>query len=71
VRIGLSGLGASEHYRLGRLIADVSENLGRKTLVIASGDLSHRLKAEGPYGYAEEGPAFDKTVVDCLRTAIS
>lgn len=67
VRIGLSGLGASEHYRLGRLIADVSENLGRKTLVIASGDLSHRLKEDGPYGYAQEGPAFDKTVVDCLR----
>jgi AmmeMemoRadiSam system protein B len=68
VRIGLSGLGASEHYRLGRLISDVCENLGRKTLVIASGALSHRLKAVGPYGYAEEGPAFDKTVVDCLRT---
>ncbi len=67
VRVGLSGLGPLEHYRLGQLIAGVSEALGRKTLIIASGDLSHRLKSDGPYGYAEEGLLFDKAVTESLR----
>jgi aromatic ring-opening dioxygenase LigB subunit len=26
--------------------------------------MSHRLKADGPYGFAEEGPVFDKLVVN-------
>lgn len=69
VKIGLSGLSALEHYRLGQLIAAVAQNLGRKTLVIASGDLSHKLKEDGPYGYAAEGPLFDKTVTDYLKKA--
>jgi hypothetical protein len=56
VRIGLSGLSPAEHYRLGRLIAGtVSDKLGRRAVFIASGDLSHKLKPEGPYGFAR-GP---------------
>ena len=37
VRIGLSGLSADVHYRLGRLIQDTAEKLGRRTVFIASG----------------------------------
>ncbi|MDD6383777.1 MAG: AmmeMemoRadiSam system protein A [Selenomonadaceae bacterium] len=62
VRIGLSGLGADVHYRLGEKIAETAERLGRRVVFIASGDLSHKLKADGPYGFAEEGPVFDETV---------
>ena len=29
---------------------------------IASGDLSHKLLAEGPYGFAPEGPVFDEQI---------
>ena len=43
VRIGLSGLGLPEHYELGQCIKEISEKLDRKTVIIASGDLSHRL----------------------------
>ena len=43
VRIGISGLPAYLHARLGQCIAAVSERLGRRTVCIASGDLSHRL----------------------------
>ena len=49
VRIGLSGLPLSMHYRLGQCIQKTARKLGRTIAVIASGDLSHRLKAEGPY----------------------
>jgi len=33
---------------------------------IASGDLSHKLKDDGPYGYAPEGPVFDSLVTQAM-----
>lgn len=62
VRIGLSGLSAREHYRFGECIAKTAQELGRRTVVIASGDLSHKLRSEGPYGFAVQGPEFDKQI---------
>lgn len=67
VRIGLSGLSPLVHYRLGQCIADTAEKLGRRTVVIASGDLSHKLTQDGPYGYAPEGPQFDKETTVMLQ----
>ena len=69
VRIGLSGLPFIEHYKLGKLIAKTSDLLPRRTVFIASGDLSHRLTEDGPYGYAEEGPEFDRRITEALRDA--
>ena len=66
VRIGLSGLNAATHYKFGQLIAQAAENLGRKIFFLASGDLSHKLKADGPYGLAPEGAIFDSQVMDNL-----
>jgi aromatic ring-opening dioxygenase LigB subunit len=66
VRIGLSGLSPAEHYRFGRLIAGTVEKLGRRAVFIASGDLSHKLKPEGPYGFAREGPEFDAACTAAL-----
>ncbi|MCL1895226.1 MAG: AmmeMemoRadiSam system protein A [Clostridiales bacterium] len=69
VRIGVSGLPLAAHYRLGQLIAETAGHLGRKTVVIASGDLSHKLDDEGPYGYALEGPEFDKAICEIAGSA--
>ena len=69
VRIGLSGLPLSDHYRLGQLIAKTAEQLGRRVLFIGSGDLSHKLLAEGPYGFAPEGPEYDARVMDVMGRA--
>ncbi|XOQ48552.1 MAG: 3,4-dihydroxyphenylacetate 2,3-dioxygenase [Eubacteriales bacterium] len=66
VRIGLSGLPALEHYRLGKCIARTAEKLNRRVVFIASGDLSHKLTPEGPYGFAKEGPEFDRQVTDAM-----
>src|SRR5665647_1660515 len=54
VRISISGLSPLIHYRFGKCIAKVSQQSGKRILMIASGDLSHKLKAGGPYGLAEE-----------------
>jgi AmmeMemoRadiSam system protein A/AmmeMemoRadiSam system protein B len=70
VRIGLSGLPLTEHYRLGQLIAKAAEDTGRRTVLVASGDLSHKLQPYGPYGFAKEGPEYDRRIMDvCGRAA--
>lgn len=66
VRIGLSGLPFKQHYRLGQCIKEAAEALNKKTVLIASGDLSHRLKADGPYGYQKEGPEYDSRIMDVM-----
>ncbi len=66
VRIGLSGFSPLVHYRLGKCIAKAAQTLGRRTVVVASGDLSHKLKEEGPYGFAPEGPAFDRELTAAM-----
>lgn len=66
VRIGLSGLPLITHYQLGQCIAETAKELNRKTVIIASGDLSHKLTPEGPYGFAPEGPRFDQEVTSAM-----
>ena len=62
VRMGLSGLSPAVHYRMGMLVQRVASVLGRRVVFVASGDLSHKLLASGPYGFAPEGPQFDERV---------
>ena len=70
VRIGLSGLSLAEHYTFGQMIRRAVEETGRKTVYIASGDLSHKLQEYGPYGFAAEGPEYDQRIMDvCSRGA--
>lgn len=66
VRISISGLGVMDHYRLGELIRQAADQLGRRVVLIASGDLSHKLEEDGPYGYAKEGPEFDRQITDAM-----
>ena len=68
VRLGLSGLPAASHRKLGRLIGEAVRHLGRRCVYIASGDLSHRLTPDGPYGFAPEGPVFDEKICSILRS---
>lgn len=69
VRIGLSGLPLKMHYQLGQYIQEVDKLLNRITVLIASGDLSHRLKEDGPYGYQKEGPEYDSLIMDVMGKA--
>ena len=69
IRISQSGLEPSEHYKLGIAINKAVEKLDRRVVLIASSDLSHKLKNDGPYGFSPEGPEFDKAVVDALKNA--
>ena len=67
LRVGIAGLSPLDHYRFGRCIAHAAQTLGRRAVFIASGDLSHKLTPEGPYGFAPEGPRFDKACMKYLE----
>ena len=69
VRIGLSGLPLTDHYRLGQLIQKAADSTGRRAVFVASGDLSHKLQAYGPYGFAKEGPEYDERIMDVMGRA--
>lgn len=69
VRIGLSGLPLIDHYRLGMIIREAAENTGRRVVMVASGDLSHKLQEHGPYGYVPEGPEYDERIMDVMGRA--
>ena len=66
VRIGLSGLSALDHYRLGQAIRRAADALGRSVMILASGDLSHKLTADGPYGFSPEAAIYDKRVTRAM-----
>lgn len=68
VRISISGLSLQTHYQFGKLIAQAAAESGKQVVIVASGDLSHRLKEDGPYGFAEEGPVFDREVTQAMET---
>ncbi len=66
VRISISGLSFAEHYRFGKCIQKIAEEIDKKVIFIASGDLSHMLKDEGPYGYRVEGAVFDRELTAAI-----
>ncbi len=39
----------------------------KRYALIASGDLSHCLKEDGPYGFNPDGPKFDKALIEALK----
>lgn len=60
VSIGGSGVPREELLAFGRCMAKVACDLERRTVLLVSGDLSHKLKADGPYGFDPAGPRFDE-----------
>lgn len=69
VRTGLSGLSLADHYKFGQMISKAIDQTGRRTVIIASGDLSHKLQEYGPYGYSPEGPEYDNRIMDVMGRA--
>jgi len=67
VHITYSLLGNIDLYKFGMEIEKVAKELDRKIVIIASGDLSHKLKEEGPYSYSPYGEKFDKEFLGNLE----
>jgi AmmeMemoRadiSam system protein A/AmmeMemoRadiSam system protein B len=67
VALGYSFLSNEDHLRFGACIRKAADTVGRSVALIASGDLSHRLKPEAPAGYNPAAHRFDDEVVDALH----
>jgi MEMO1 family protein len=65
--VSLSVVGPySEHRTLGQLVRRCAEELGKETLFLASGDLSHALIHGAPAPYDPRGKLFDDEIVSLL-----
>jgi aromatic ring-opening dioxygenase LigB subunit len=67
VRVSLSGLSPLAHYRFGQCVQQAAAHTDKRVVFIASGDLSHKLSPDGPYGFAKEGPQFDAEVTQAMQ----
>jgi AmmeMemoRadiSam system protein A len=66
VYISISYLSMEELYRFGMSIRKAVEASDENVVFIASGDLSHKLSHDGPYGYDEQGKLFDELIVKSI-----
>ena len=67
VVLSLSYLSNESHRRLGEIVADCADELERKVVFVASGDLSHRLTVDAPAGYSARGAVLDAEIVEAVR----
>lgn len=67
VHITYSMIGDINLYKFGMEIKKVAEELNRKAVIIASGDLSHKLKETESYSYSPYGEKFDKELLKNLE----
>lgn len=54
-------------YEFGVAIKEAVKELENNAVIISSGDLSHRLSEESPYGFNEYGANFDKEILELLK----
>lgn len=69
IRISIAGLSLEQLYTFGYCIQKAVLAYDKKVVLVGSGDLSHRLTKEGPYGFAPEGLVFDKYLVETIKSA--
>ncbi|MCB2293897.1 AmmeMemoRadiSam system protein A [Clostridium algoriphilum] len=67
VHITYGGLTPIQLYKFGKLIKEAVEESYKNVVFIGSGDLSHRLKEEGPYDYNPDGEKFDSSIISLLK----
>ncbi|MEN6462325.1 MAG: AmmeMemoRadiSam system protein A [Syntrophomonas sp.] len=67
VAISIGYLPVLDLYNFGRMISEAAHRLDRNVAIVASGDMSHRLKDDGPYKFHADGPKYDKAIKNMLN----
>ena len=65
------GLSERSLPAVGKALRRLCNRYNGRVLVLASGDLSHYLKADGPYGIRQEGKRHDEAVVAAFKRNVS
>lgn len=66
IALGYSFLSDEDHLKFGGCISKAADAVGRRVALVASGDLSHRLKPEAPAGFNPDAHLFDEAVVKAI-----
>jgi aromatic ring-opening dioxygenase LigB subunit len=66
VSLSFSSLSYGAHLDFGRILRQAAEAAGVRAALVASGDMSHHLSNDSPYGYNPMGPVFDDAVADAV-----
>lgn len=67
VNITYGLLSNEELYHFGRIIRESIEEGSKNVVLVASGDLSHRLTPDAPAGFSPLGDRFDRILVEYLK----
>lgn len=68
VHISVANLPLEELYKFGICISKAVEASDENVVFVASGDLSHRLSKDAPYGFSPKGKEFDQLFTDSIKT---
>ncbi len=68
VLVPANNLSLADHLNLGRHLQEIIKTSDKKIAVLASSDLSHRLKRKSPGGYSPKGAKFDNKLIEYLST---
>lgn len=68
VHISIGFIEKAALVEFGGFIRQAVQQGNSDCVLIASGDLSHKLAASGPYGYSKAGKLFDERVVEILKS---
>ena len=66
-KVVLIGMPLERPEEYGLRMGQILDKLPGRYALVASGDLSHRLKEDGPYGFDSAGPEFDQAVLKALQ----
>lgn len=68
VSIGGSALPRPTLMEFGRCISFVADALDRRCVLLVSGDLAHKLREDGPYGFHPAAPEFDERFTQIVES---
>ena len=68
IQLSYSSGSLEEQWQFGQALGKIISARTEKVAVIASGDLSHRLKKNSPAGYSPKGAKFDNKLIEFLNS---
>jgi len=66
-KIVVLGMPTKNAEKYGRQVGQILNDSDQRCALVASGDLSHRLKEDSPYGFHPSGPKMDNLIVKGLK----
>lgn len=69
ISIAYAGFEREKLFEFGKILRQASDESDEEVLLIASGDLSHRLNKEGNYDYSPMGKVFDEKIVKLIENS--